>query len=916
MRKFIAYIIMMLTAFSFIIFNSQNIFDSMKIASEYGNGTELSFAVTQRDSTNYETSYVGEKYYNEIQTLDKIDVKSKITQRLETAGIRNAEVSVVNADKENNGMRVNVRFTPISDVEKDNLKTILSKEGFLVMSTAGNANYYVQTKNELFATTGDVARVTYNGTVPYIAINLKDTSEFDSLKANAENDGGFYNPSEDEEKKEGDDSNSVDYKKKLYLWSNLIPDPTLNDTFLKATGLRDTKIEEKQANRLLAVLDVDNYSFENKVIGITLDKEGKQFTISGARALANAINSADYGFDMEFLYETSLNAYFSSNGLSTTYLIFGLALLVGLLVLIAFYGISGLTAGITMIISIFVSILTFSFVGFEFSVASICALIVLACLSSLFSVNYFEHTKNFFKKGSSIEKASRDGYKNSFIISVDAFAITLIISLFGLLISVSSFKTFFGVLMIGSIVSFIITMFLDKWLTYWLVKDKKDSLFPYFTLFKKKKDAYNGFKYKKVLEKTNVLELLNPVIKVFSIVAISLAVAIPSLFIVRSSDAPYFNASDSFADSYVLNVTFRENLEKNEELVNKEDYVNFIKHVGNSSTYLNSAKFTCSEIEDDAETTFKYDLERSTLVIEEKTDNETDTPYFIQYFSLPVDRDLNDIILEGRSIPEIIDYSFKNDRFDVSTNTSINHYVFLSGDSNFEINSFVSGCYLVSPVNLNNVSINLIVLIYVLNAFAFVYFLIRYGFNFAISQLITSTLLSSLAFSFIVFFSIAFTSYLSFGLFAIIVMYNLFLVPFGQKNKSLLKEKANKEINDDIQLDVLNESYSSVFETTFIPFILFIVFSISLVLISKSVISLGMTQIVLILFVAAFFAFIFLNLYYYLSTKIKFIKFKEFFNNKKFSIKKTSSNPNVNVNYVDVDGPHETIIEGLNDFRK
>ena len=917
MRKYIAYIVMIITAFAFIIFNSQNIFDSIKNASDYGKGVELSFSISQREDADYPAEVYGDTYNNSIQKLDEINVKEKIMQRIETVGIRNAEINLVEPDNNNEGGRLNIRFSPISEVEKENLKTIILKDGSLSVTTAGNSTYLMQSKNEFFAKK-NIASVAYDGTTPFISISLKDTASFDNIKSSAEVDGEEYSSGEDNDNHEQEDGEEekeekTDYKKSLFIWSNLVAGPSLKETFDKALGLNDEKVDDKYKNKLLAIVNVDDYSFESKRVAITKDVDGSQFTIARARALTNAINSEDYGFNVEFLYENSIRAAFGASALNRTYLVFSLAILVLTIVFIIIYGISGLTSSITSVISLLITILMSNLIGFEFSIALIAGLVVLFAFSTLLSINYFEHTKNFFKKGTQLEKASKDGYKSSFILSLDAFLILLFTSLFTFLVSTSSFKTFFGVLMVGSIFTFIITMFLNKWLTYWLVKDKNDSLFPYFSLVKIKKEL----KIKKVLSKKKTFSLLKPIIAIGSAAILILSVTLPILGTVRNRDAFYFNTSDSFDKSYVLNITFEEKLVKNTELVNEDDYISFIDKVGSNSSYLTNSSFSCSDISSNEKTTFKYDSNSTSFVIVEKT-NEDDEKYFVQYFSIVVDSDLSAMEIDGRSIASIISYSFTNDRINISNKEDINRYVYLSGDSNFDSTSFVADCYQVTPVNLNKVATNLVLIIFLINVFAFAYFLIRYGIVASLSQLGTTTLFSSLAFGLTALSSISFNAYTSFGILTAILLLNLAIGAFATKFKQVTKGMKLISLKDEQKLSFVNESFYLIFETVSISFLSAFVLSIPFMIVDLSLVSLSLYQMAMLIIAIFMLIAVFINLFYVLLNKISFEKIKE-----KIKLRAQRKRKDVDlvkanndIVYVDQDGPHETIIIGLNEFKR
>ena len=128
-------------------------------------------------------------------------------------------------------------------------------------------------------------------------------------------------------------------------------------------------------------MDTSNYSSENKMIALTSDKDGNAFTVSSARAMVSMLNSEDYGFDIHYLYSNAIYAGFGSNAFKKTYIGFGVALLVIAVLLIALYGFSGITSSINLLASLFISVILFNLLGFEFSIAGIAGLCVVAVFS-------------------------------------------------------------------------------------------------------------------------------------------------------------------------------------------------------------------------------------------------------------------------------------------------------------------------------------------------------------------------------------------------------------------------------------------------------------------------------------------------------------------------------------------------------
>ena len=95
MRRFIAYILMMMTMLSAIIFNTQAVMENKTDAMEYGPGTELVYSLSKRDASIYEQAKYPDIRDNGTQYLSDIDIEKEVMARLDTAGVRNAEVKVV-----------------------------------------------------------------------------------------------------------------------------------------------------------------------------------------------------------------------------------------------------------------------------------------------------------------------------------------------------------------------------------------------------------------------------------------------------------------------------------------------------------------------------------------------------------------------------------------------------------------------------------------------------------------------------------------------------------------------------------------------------------------------------------------------------------------------------------------------------
>ena len=307
MRRIFAYLVMMVTMVGVIIFNIQSTLDFKNDAMEFGNATELVYKLDKRDVSNYS----GDNYPTTVGegTLDlaDIDIESEVMSRLDDAGVRNAEVEVVQGDIDNQGYELRVTLSPLSTTELNNVKRIISFTGSLSISTIYDDYTMYEERGEFFNTDGDIASLIYQGTDPYPVINVGTATDFETMKEQAsqaaENhgEGNTGNTSEDDQLNDTDESNSGNL---LYVWMN----KTTEDTYEKAFGVDDTPQIQSVHDKVVAILDVSNYDSQNGYITVTSDVDDSAFTISTARALVAALNSEDYGFDITFLYQNSVPA--------------------------------------------------------------------------------------------------------------------------------------------------------------------------------------------------------------------------------------------------------------------------------------------------------------------------------------------------------------------------------------------------------------------------------------------------------------------------------------------------------------------------------------------------------------------------------------------------------------------------------
>ncbi|MFA6830636.1 MAG: hypothetical protein WCR67_08075, partial [Bacilli bacterium] len=589
--------------------------------------------------------------------------------------------------------------------------------------------------------------------------------------------------------------------------------------------------------------------------------------------------------------------------------------------LIAFYGLSGVTASVNMVANLFLSFIMFNLLGFEFSVAGVIGLSIVTLLSAFISINYFEHVKQESKKGRGPEKANKEGYHKAFFGALDISIVSFFTALFSFLISTGSFKTFFGAIMVGTLVAFILTNFLDKWVTSWLVKDCETYDHPYFFFSKKLKE---NKKIAIVSSKNNGKRL--PIYGIAGLAAVVCALGLSLNAVTMGSGYNLFNKADQYSNGYNLSISFSDLNQSYEALSSKDNYLAYLTQiganaenpVGNYTMYREGTEAPKSDYP-----TFSYDYNTAFVNIVEKTNSDDGTTYFVHYFSVDVSDDLTKLMdtTKELSVEDVIINSMEN----TSYSEDVNGYKYVSplANSYYIDDSFSAYALSTYAGDMAFDTNNMFLILGLISVFASIYILIRFGLNLFLTGIASGTVLGLLEIGILALAHIPFNSFTGLALMATLFVFNLVLIPLFADNRVTVKERGLKGIatNDDkanIENEVLSKNLNIVLIVSGILIVLFAsLFAINESLRFVSLIGIILT--IVALFVSYFFA---TNFYYLCASHITFKPFLDWFNMKRTSHKKNKGGSVVEtkitnkdgINYVDPESAHETIIPGLNDF--
>ena len=943
MRRFIAYVVRRLTVIGALIFNTQAVFSSdsniRSDAREYAPSTTLVYSLTNRNAEDYDLEKHPDRKNDGVKNLEDIDIEAEVRERLDTAGVRNADVKIVHGDENGKGNQLRITISPLNTQELNNVKEIVSVTGTLSVGTIGDETVRYEANSEFFNTEKEVAAISYNGTNPYPTLHIKK-ADYDTLKTKAKeaydnnnktssdssstdtaNARKFYADSSDDSDSSSSSSSSTsssdESETTVYLWS----DKQKEDTYDKAFGKGKAEhVDEQVKAKVIAKLDLSNYDEENEALPITSTISGESFTISSARAFVNRLNAEDYGFEIESLYdEPAVPARFGSSALKQTYIVAIVAIGVLSLIRIALYGFAGLSGALNRRLSLLVTVTLFSYLGFEFSIAALSALMVLIALSSLISINYFRLVKEGRKKGYDRNKANKEGYHRSFFNALDVSLTLLIGSLFSFLISAGAYKTFFGVLMIGAIFTFLITNYLNKWMVYWLLKGRREnSSAPYFGFSFKGKEKHAKEEKAVSAKGRKVSLILLPLL-----MALVLGIGLPLGYLRNSRSSGFFNNSGDFTSSYILNIEFRDDDRQYSNLSSTRNYLEYLRkagEVGNEEgnegvgTYV-AKEASVGEVSKE-ENTFYYYPDTAYVAVEKKTDGEGQI-YYRHYFTVQTDKDLSTVkdqigttalnVLENvRGVHNSGILVTLDDNTPVNP-TSFSHYV----DGSLSVLSSVA-----TPTNVTHNTNSLFLLAFLVSVFSFIYVFARFGISIGLTQLASGTMMAGFAIGLLALVRIPFSSYTGFGVLVSILLLNrrdiILLAPCKQKLKELgIKRTASKEQRREIVKEAARRSLHVVYPLYSVVLAL----SVSFFFRNKELVGLGRARMVFSLLACVLLYAFSGPLYHFLSSTISFKKLTEKWEKRREKKEGKAKLSKEGIRYVEPDRPHETTVIGLNEFR-
>ena len=226
------------------------------------------------------------------------------------------------------------------------------------------------------------------------------------------------------------------------------------------------------------------------------------FTKAEAQGLVDLINSGSMPTKLKEISSKTVSASFGENSLDKTFIagVVGICLIA--LLLIVLYKLSGFIASVSILAYTFLTLLIFNLVGGRLTLQGIAALVIGIGMAVDSAVILFSRVKEKLREGLQLKNAYKEGSKDSFISILDANVTTLIAAVILFILGESSVKGFATMLIISIIVTFIVMVYLNRYILKNYVNTEKFNKHKWFFIGyknKKKENKFNFVKHKNII---------------------------------------------------------------------------------------------------------------------------------------------------------------------------------------------------------------------------------------------------------------------------------------------------------------------------------------------------------------------------------------------------------------------------------
>ncbi len=413
-NKFIKNLIFVTIAAFLVCFFSISLFKDMKFGLDLQGGFEILYQVKSIDDSKVTDDMVKSTYKTLLRRIDGL-------------GVSEPELSI-------EGDRIRVKLAGVYD--QDSAVAMLNRAASLTFrDTSDNL---LMTSDVLTTGGAKVSQDEYGNYV--IGLSIADKEE-------------FYKVTKEISQREDN---------RIVIWLDFDPTTDSYQTYQYNCGKVDTE-DAIASIKCLSSATVREGFADDVIIQGDFEKQEVE-------NLVELINSGSLTTKLEEISSTVVTASFGEDSLNKTVTagLIGVALIIIFMIII--YRFSGFVAGVGILIYTCTTLFVFWLIGGVLTLPGIAAMVIGIGMAIDANVINFSRIKDELYEGTKLQMAFKNGNKNSFSSIIDSNLTTLLVAIILFIFGESSVKGFATMLIISTLVTMAIMVFLMRWLLSCFVK--------------------------------------------------------------------------------------------------------------------------------------------------------------------------------------------------------------------------------------------------------------------------------------------------------------------------------------------------------------------------------------------------------------------------------------------------------------
>lgn len=439
MRRFFGYLVIVFTVLAIALFDLQPQIEKVNSGLEITGGYEIVYRVDDYDQDK-----------NDIYQITK-----QVDKKLEKSGVKNYTVSS-EFDETASYYQVRIRMGAKNSTSLEYALKSVESTGSITVSTLDNSGKECGLKR-------GTAKVNYAGSTPFVEVEVDSLDDWTTLQTDAKT---AY---EEWMKENNQDTSESEITGIMIVWMDKVE----TDSYVDC--IEETSDGIRMRNKILSIVPVDYFDKEKgtvKIASIGIADKATGLTSESAHTIERIINGEEYEYKLTKLYSERIEPT-AGTYIQPILIISSCVLVLGVAIyLVSKYGLAGLTGFASFVVSLFVELIVFNLMNYTLTTLSFLGFIAAGLLSLVMIINYLDKFKNELYKGRNASKANAEAFRQALPTSIDLTLISLLISIVSSYVATNEIRMMPVVMIIGSLLTIIVTLLITKIAMYWLTNSK------------------------------------------------------------------------------------------------------------------------------------------------------------------------------------------------------------------------------------------------------------------------------------------------------------------------------------------------------------------------------------------------------------------------------------------------------------